>query len=128
MMKAVNRRIAPRKHIVGIHVKNLTSLEPLSLMARKAVLVDASSTGVLLHIDRKDFVPKKLRQNLTIQSIEGEHVMFEIAEMDLEIDGRISRTRLIGKGVFEVAVDYSEEAPEYWRECLYELLPDEDLD
>jgi hypothetical protein len=30
---------------------------------------------------------------------------------------------LLGKKGFYVAIDYSEEAPEYWRECLMDLLP-----
>jgi hypothetical protein len=119
-----NGRVAPRKLVEGLHVRNLTALDRFSVIARSAVLVDVSSTGMLLHVDRKQLLPKVLRENLTLQSIEGEHIMLQILEMDLEIDGRITRTRLIGKGVYEVAVDFVDEAPEYWRECLVDLMPD----
>ncbi|MEQ1877000.1 MAG: hypothetical protein ABL958_10170 [Bdellovibrionia bacterium] len=119
-----NKRVAPRKQVVGLHVKNLTALDHFSVIARVALLVDISSSGLLLHVDRKHLVPKSLRENLTLQSLEGEHIMLQIKEMDLEIDGKIARTRMIGKGVFEVAVDFSAEAPEYWRECLVDLMPD----
>lgn len=49
--------------------------------------------------------------------------MMTIAQMDLDIDGYIARTRMLGNGVFEVAVDFSQDAPHYWLECLYDLLP-----
>ena len=45
--------------------------------------------------------------------------------MNLELDGKIARTSYIGDGVFEIAVDFSETAPTYWRECLLDLLPDQ---
>jgi hypothetical protein len=118
-----NKRVAPRKNVIGLEVKNLTALEPFSILARKGTLVDASSTGLLLRVDRKDIVPRSLRQNLTLSTIEGEHVVFHIKEMDLEMDGKIARTRFIGNGVFEVAIDFTAEAPEYWRESLMDLLP-----
>ncbi|HEX4924185.1 MAG TPA: hypothetical protein VFV50_08865 [Bdellovibrionales bacterium] len=105
-------------------MKNLTALDHFSVIARNALLVDISSSGLLLHVDRKALIPKSLRENLTLQSLEGEHIMLQIKEMDLEIDGKVARTRMIGKGVFEVAVDFSAEAPEYWRECLVDLMPD----
>jgi hypothetical protein len=54
--------------------------------------------------------------------------MFKIADMELEIDGCISRTRFIGSGLFEIAIDLSEDAPEYWRQCLVDLLPGTDED
>jgi hypothetical protein len=120
-----NKRAAPRKQVNGLHVKNLTALDHFSVIARQALLVDISSSGMLLHVDRKHLVPKSLRENLTLQSLHGEHIMLQIKEMDLEIDGRVARTRLIGKGIYEVAVDFSAEAPEYWRECLVDLMPDD---
>jgi len=117
------KRIAPRKTVSGLQIKNLTALAPFSIIARNALLVDASSTGILIIINRKSLIPKSLRQNLVLTSIEGEHVMFSIKEMELDMDGRIARTKYIGDGNFEIAVDFEKEAPEYWRECLMDLLP-----
>ena len=85
--------------------------------------MDASSTGFLLHVDRKDLIPKLLRSGMDISALEGEFVVIRLKEMDLEIDGTVTRTRHIGRGIFEVAIDFSDEAPEYWRECLMDLLP-----
>lgn len=123
-VQSQNRRAAPRKSVTGLEIKNLTALEPFSLLARKGILIDASSTGILIRVERKDLVPRGLRQHLSLAPIEGEHVVFNIREMDLEMDGKVARTRFIGNATFEIAVDFTEEAPEYWRQALMDLLPE----
>jgi hypothetical protein len=50
-------------------------------------------------------------------------VVLKIEEMNLELSGKITRTKLLGKEGFELAIDYSNDAPQYWRECLMDLLP-----
>lgn len=122
-MKA-EQRVSPRKSLDPIHIDDLTSLDQFSLLARKGRIVDASASGFLLHVDRQDFVPKILRENLTVDCIINEHVKLSIREMSLEMDGKITRTQHIGEGIFEIAIDFSDTAPSYWRECLLELLPD----
>lgn len=119
----MEQRVSRRKSLDPIHIESLTSLDHFSLLARTGRIVDASATGFLLHVHRKDLVPKVLRDNLSIDCILNERVKMSISEMNLEIDGKITRTRLIGNKTFEIAIDFSETAPEYWRECLLELLP-----
>lgn len=121
--KKTPNRVAKRKQVGSIPISNLTTLSHFESIARFGHLIDASSTGFLILIDREDLVPKGLRQNLSLDSIEGEPIMLMINPMELEINGHIARTRYIGKGVFEIAVDFSQDAPEYWRECLFDLLP-----
>jgi len=121
--KEKGKRTAPRKSVEGLEIKNLTCLDPFAVLAKKAKLIDVSSSGLLLLIHRNDLVPKHLRQNLNLKELEGEHVIFNIREMDLEMDGNITRTRHIGRGIFEVAVDYTDQAPDYWRETLFQLMP-----
>jgi hypothetical protein len=117
---------APRKQVNFIAVKNLATLEPFTVISKEAEIVDASSTGFLLYVNRKHLVPKHLRANLSLKPLEGERIMLKIEDMNLDIDGLISRTKFIGNGIFEIAIDFSEDAPEYWRECLIELLPSSD--
>lgn len=127
MKKAVKMkdtsRVAKRKQVGSIPISNLTTLSHYESIARFGHLIDASSTGFLLQIDREDLIPKNLRQNLSLASIEGEPIVLMINPMQLEINGHIARTRYIGKGQFEIAIDFSQDAPEYWRECLFDLLP-----
>jgi hypothetical protein len=118
-----NERLAERKLLGPIHFANLTALDQFALLARTGTIVDASSSGFLLRVPRTQLVPKVLKSNLTIDCLVGERVMLQISEMNLEIDGTVTRTKLMGKGVFEIAIDFSEDAPAYWRECLLDLLP-----
>ncbi len=125
-IKTANYR-APRREInredAKLTVDALCSMDNLEKLAQYGEIVEASATGILLRIDRKDFLNKELRANLNIDQLVGKEVFFNIHEMDLEISGRVARTKFTGKTGFLIAVDYSEGSPEYWRECLMDFLP-----
>lgn len=118
-----NRRVAPRKEVSPIHISYLTSLDDFAKIAKNCEIVEASSTGLLLLIKRDELIPSALRKTLTLDVLIGDRVFMHLEEMNLEVSGVITRTQLLGKKGFYVAVDYSDEAPEYWRECLMDLLP-----
>ncbi|QDK39395.1 hypothetical protein [Bdellovibrio sp. NC01] len=118
-----NKRVAPRKEVSPIHVSYLTSLDDFAKIAKDCEIVEASSTGLLLLITREDLIPSALRKNLNLDCLIGDRVFMHLEEMNLEVSGVITRTQLLGKKGFYVAVDYSDEAPQYWRECLMDLLP-----
>lgn len=119
----LNRRVAPRKEVSPIHVSYLTSLDDFAKIAKNCEIVEASSTGLLLHIRREDLIPSALRKVLTLDVLIGDRVFMHLNELNLEVSGVITRTQLLGKKGFNLAIDYSDEAPEYWRECLMDLLP-----
>jgi hypothetical protein len=85
-----------------------------------------SPTGLLLRVDRENILAHSLRSTLTLSSIIGASVGFTIEVMDTYIEGAITRTKLESHGSFLVAVDFREDAPEYWRQCLVDLLPGEE--
>ncbi len=118
-----NRRVAPRREITPLEVSSVSSLENLAKIARYGEIVEASTTGFLLLVKREDLIPSVLRKNLTLESIHGQKVLLHLPQMNIEISGRIARTKLLGKQGFEIGIDYAEDAPEYWRECLVDLLP-----
>jgi hypothetical protein len=118
-----NRRVAPRREITPLEVSSVSSLENLAKLARYGEIIEASTTGFLLLIRREDLIPAALRKNLTLESLHGQKVLLHLPQMNLEISGRIARTKLLGKQGFEIGIDYAEDAPEYWRECLVDLLP-----
>lgn len=117
------RRIAPREELDPIEIRGLTSLDHMTLLSRTGFIVEASTTGFLLHVERRDIVPKQFKEAISIHELEGDKVILWIDPLNLEIAGKIARTRRISKEMYEIAVDYSDDAPEYWRECLLELLP-----
>jgi hypothetical protein len=118
-----NRRVAPRKEVSPISVAYLTSLSDFARIAKNCEIVEASATGLLLLIKREDLIPSSLRKTLSLDVLVGEDIFMHLADMNLEISGRIARTQLLGKKGFHLAIDYSEDAPEYWRHCLMDLLP-----
>ncbi len=118
-----NRRVAPRREITPLEVSSVSSMENLAKIARFGEIVEASTTGFLLIVRREDLIPSALRKNLTLESIHGQKVLLHLPQMNIEISGRIARTKLLGKQGFEIGIDYAEDAPEYWRECLVDLLP-----
>lgn len=121
-MKA-ERRNAARKVVDTIHVAELTSLSSYSVIAREGVIVDASQTGFLMKIDRTALVPKEYRDNLNLANLVGHQVVMYLPQMNLDLDGTVTRADHVGKGRFEIAVTFSPDVPEYWRSCLVELLP-----
>lgn len=127
-MKAQRKyRAAPRKQInkdlTKLTLDSLSSSDSLQKLAKYGKIVEASASGILIQFQREDFVSKELRSNLNIDSLIGQNVYFNIHEMNLEISGRIARTKFVGKEGFLIAIDYTADAPEYWRECLMDLLP-----
>ena len=118
-----NRRVAPRREITPLEVSSVSSLENLAKIARFAKIIEASTTGFLLIVKREDLIPAALRKNLTLEGIQGLKVLLHLPQMNIEISGKITRTKLLGKQGFEIGIDYTEDAPEYWRECLVDLLP-----
>lgn len=121
-MKA-ERRFAPRKVVDTIHVAELTSLSSYSVIAREGAIVDASQTGFLVKVDRSSLVPKEYRDNLSLTNLVGHQVVMYLPQMNLDLDGTITRADHVGKGCFEIAITFSADVPEYWRGCLVELLP-----
>lgn len=114
---------ALRENLEPIPIRGLTSMDHMTLLARKGWLVEASTTGFLLEIDRKELAPKAFRDSLSLKELEGDKVYLMIDAMNLEIGGVIKRTNRLTKDRWQIAIDFREDAPEYWRECLVELLP-----
>lgn len=121
-MKA-ERRVAARKVVDFIHVAELTSLSSYSVIAHEGIIIDASRSGFLLRIARTQLVPKEFRENLTLEALLGHQVVMYLPQMNLDLDGTITRAAHVGKGSFEIAVTFSADVPEYWRDCLVDLLP-----
>ena len=116
-------RSAPRKDLAKLTIDSMLACDSLQKLAAYGQITEASSSGILIKIKRTDFVAKDLKSNLNIDFLVGKEVYFRIHEMDLEISGKIARTKFLGKEGFLLAIDYSQDAPEYWRECLMDLLP-----
>lgn len=114
---------APREDVHPIRVSGFTSLDHLTMVARDGYIVDASTTGFLLRIRRADLLPRQFKDALSLAELEGAKVLIRLEELNLEIGGAVARTKRSTKDAFDVAIDFSADAPEFWRECLMDLLP-----
>lgn len=121
--KIRKNRSAPRRAIEPLLVSSVSLMDNLSKLARTGEIVDASITGFLLLVKREDLVPLEYRRNLSLEKLVGSTILIYLPQMNLEISGKVTRTKLVGKQGFEIGVDYSEDSPQYWRECLLDLLP-----
>jgi hypothetical protein len=114
---------ALRESLQPLSIRGLTSIDHLTQLARQGLLLEASTTGFLLEIERRDLIPKVFRESLSLKDLEGDKVYLMIDAMNLEVSGVITRTHRISKDKWQIAIDFRDDAPEYWRECLIELLP-----
>lgn len=114
---------ALRENLEPLSIRGLTSIDHMTLLARQGWLVEASTTGFLIEVERRGLAPKAFRDSLSLQALEGDRVYLMIDDMNLEVGGTITRTHRVSKDRWQIAIDFREDAPEYWRECLLELLP-----
>ena len=119
----MNRRRCPRKYLYPIHVAEITVTGPSLVVARYGTVLNASATGLLVRVSHPDLHPEIYRHNPPLQAIEGKEVVMTIVEMNLKIGGKVVRAQQAEPGLCEVAIDFTANAPPYWRECLVDLLP-----
>lgn len=120
---SAERRFADRKLVDPVRVAELTSLSSYNVIAREGIIIDASPSGFLLKIERPHLVPEEYRKNLSLHDLIGDQVVMFLPQMNLDLDGTITRAHHTGRGTFEVAITFSQDIPEYWRDCLVDLLP-----
>lgn len=118
-----DRRLANRKNVEGVQFNDLTSITNYIVIARGGKIVNASTNGFLIEVERDDLVPDELRENLSLEATLGQQVALYLPQMNLDLDGTITRTTHLGRGRFAIAIDFSYDVPEYWRACLIDLLP-----
>lgn len=124
-MKVKNKknRRSLRKTTHPLQLQRVALGPEQTLLSQGGTLVEVSETGFKILLDRKEFPSSKFRSQLDLNELVNELISIHIEELDLIIQGTIQRTQFLGKGIFEIGVDYSDTAPEYWRECLVDLLP-----
>ena len=113
-----------RKNVAQVDVLNVKNISTGEVYFSRASIVDVSPTGLLLRVRREHILTVALRSTLTWATINNVSVGFTIEVMDTYIEGIVTRSKPEGRGEFLVAIDFRDDAPEYWRNCLVDLLPD----
>lgn len=120
---SAERRVSERKLVDPVRVAELTSLSNYNVIANEGTIIDASPSGFLVRVERTSLVPEDYRKNLTLTELIGDQVVMFLPQMNLDLDGTVTRAHHTGKGTFEIAITFSQDIPEYWRDCLVDLLP-----
>ena len=116
------KRDDQRKPIGQVYFNDLSDLETSMVIAHHGRIADASSSGILILFNRDD-ADQSLRGTLSLDHLIGVKVALFLPQMEVDIDGKITRTQHIGKGTFEIGISFSESSPQFWRESLKDLLP-----
>ena len=119
----MDQRTYTRKQLNPIHVIDIQAVDRSVVLARHGTICNASATGMLIEVHYQDLNPDILGHDLPLNTIEGDYVIMKIAEMELDMDGTVIRAHYTRPGVCEIAIDFTDNAPAYWRECLSDLLP-----
>jgi hypothetical protein len=119
----MNRRQYDRKLLDPIHVTEIKAPGKSIVLAHHGTILNASASGLLIRILCSDLNAEILRHTIPLHTLEGEPVTMTILEMALDIDGRVVRAHQSAPEWYDIAIDFTDNAPPYWRECLAELLP-----
>ena len=123
-MIQTDKRKFKRKKTHQLKIEELTCLDTYSVIATSGHIIDASTYGFLIELNRNELVESEHKSQLHLDAFLNKVVALYIPEMALDLDGRIVRSKHIGQGNFEIAIEFSEDIPEYWRGCLMDLLPE----
>ncbi len=118
-----NKRGANRFSVDPLEIHGMISVNSLTPICDYGEIVEASSTGFKLIVKRQDLCGPELRSTIDLSGLCGEEISLYIPMMDLDITGCVARAKYLSNKQFEIGIDYSGDAPEYWRECLCDLLP-----
>ena len=118
-----NNRVSSRHNIQPLEIHGMISIENLTPICDFGHIIEASSTGFKLIIKRDDFCQSEHKSTMNLDKLNGTEISLYIPIMDLDITGHVARTKYVSNKEFEIGIDYSSDAPEYWRECLCDLLP-----
>ena len=119
----VERRQFERKKLHPLEIQGIIATDSLTPIADGGTLVQASIRDFSLEVHRDNLCDPFLKKNLHLHKLEGLQVSILIPAMNLDVIGKITHTRYCGNSKFKINIDYSVDAPQYWRECLCELLP-----
>lgn len=118
-----DKRAAHRHNISPLEIHGMIDISRLAPICDFGRITDASTTGFKLIVKHQDLCDSQLKGDMSLESLNGVEVSLYIPIMDLDITGYVSRTRYISNKEYEIGIDYTADAPDYWRECLCDLLP-----
>ena len=97
--------------------------EENNLIAKKAFISKVTTHGFNLNLYYKDLIPRSLRFHLNLNPLIGKKILMYIPAMNMDLEGTITEAHHTGNGYFNIHLNFFEDMPKYWCECLFELWP-----
>lgn len=119
----INMNYSATPDKTGIKAASITLSNEENLIVKKAFVSKLSPQGFNLIFNYRDLVPESLKFQLHLHSLWYKDIHTYIPDMEMDLEGKVTGTRHLGKGIFEVNIEFFQEVPKYWRECLFELWP-----
>ena len=104
-----------------LEVSQLSLCPSSDVIAKKGFLFQISQKGFYLRLNRKH-LSKELKYQLSLNSIHNKIVGLSLPQINFHLDGKIIETRYIGKGIFELFIQFLDDVPEYWTRCLTDMI------
>ncbi len=107
----------------GVKATSIALSQEESLIVKKAFVSEVSPKGFNLTFNYQDMVMDSLKFQWDLHTLWHKNIDIYIPDMEMDIEGKVIGAKHLGQGNFEVNMEFSQESPVYWRECLFELWP-----
>lgn len=111
------------KEKTGVKATSIALSHEESLIVKKAVVSEVSPKGFNLTFNYQDLIMDSLKFQWGLHTLWYKNIDIYIPDMEMDIEGKVIGAKRLEQGKFEVNIEFSQEAPVYWRECLFELWP-----
>ena len=105
----------------NIAIDDLSIIDTSDVITSKGCLFQISDEGFYIRLNRKDLT-SNLRTNLSLNAIHDTDVSIHLPKLNIHLDGTIKHTQHIGKGVFEMLIQFFDCVPDYWSDCLLDMF------
>ena len=102
---------------------SITFSDAEDILVKKAFVSEVTSKGFKLILNYRDLVSESLKLELDLHSLYHKNIHAYIPDMEMDWAGKVTGSRHLGKGNFEVNIEFFQQEPKYWRECLFDLWP-----
>lgn len=107
------------KYPLEIEEVKLTDLDVI--LSPTAHIFQVSNVGIKFYLNRED-LPNKWRSFLSLQFLLNKNISVYLSEMDFRLEGYIFNIDPLNSDRFKVFVRFHTNAPDYWKNCLFDTL------
>ncbi len=110
-------------HAKRVKACSITLSNEEDIIVKKAFVSEVTPKGFKLILNYHDLVPESLKLQLHLHDLWYKNIHTYIPDMDMDWEGKVIGTQHLGKGNAEVNIEFFQEVPKYWCECLFDLWP-----